>query len=108
MPIFAGMVSALFLKIFEFLAAKLSYNLAFGLAVAATSIAAIAAMRAGLAAIWAGVSLVLPDAVVSGLGWIDPGNIGTSIGLVILVDVIVAAFDYWRMTASLVIGASNR
>lgn len=108
MPIFAGMISALFFKIFEVLAAKLSYNVAFGLAVAATSIAGIAAMRAALSAIWAGVSLVLPDALVTGLGWIDPGNIGTSIGLVIMVDVVVAAFDYWRMTASLVIGASNR
>jgi len=108
MPIFAGLVSALFLKIFEVLAAKLSYNVAFGLAVAATSIAAIAALRAALAAVWGGLSMVLPEMVVTGLGWIDPGNIGSTIGWVILVDVIAAAFDYWRMTAGLVIGASNR
>ena len=108
MPIFAGVVSSLFLSVFQFLAAKLSYNLAFGLAVAATSLAAIAAMRAALAAIWAVMPTVLPDAVVSGLGLIDPGNIGSSMAAVVFVDVICAAFDYWRMTAGLVIGASNR
>ncbi len=108
MPIFAGIVSALFLKIFEVFAAKLSYNLAFALAVGATSIAAIAAMRAALAAVWAVMPTVLPDAVIAGLGWIDPGNIGAAMASIVLVDVICAAFDYWRMTAGLVIGVSNR
>jgi len=108
MPIFAGMISGLFLSVFQFLAAKLSYNLAFGLAVGATSIASIAAMRAALAGIWALMPTVLPDVVVSGLGWIDPGNIGTSMAAIVFVDVVCAAFDYWRMTAGLVIGASNR
>ncbi len=107
MPALAALISTLFLGIAEFLTARLSFGIAIGLAVAATFGIAVVAMKAALSAVWAGASLVLPASVVTGLGWIDPGNFGSTFGSIILIDVIRSSFDYWYMSAGMAMGARN-
>lgn len=102
MPILAGVISALFFKVFEVLAARLTFNVAFSAAMAAVMVAAFAAYKAALAAIWALVPVLVPTQVSVAFALIFPGNVASCVGAVILVDVIAVSWDYWKMMAGVV------
>lgn len=100
MPIFGGILASMFSSIFTYFTARFSLGVAFALAAAATSTAAMIALQAALHAVWSGVSLVAPTIVVDAFAMVMPSNFSTFLSGIILVDVIRAAYDYWRQTAN--------
>jgi hypothetical protein len=104
MPILAGLLSGFFAQVFTWLTARVTANVAFALAVAATMAASILAMKVALAALWATVALVTPAVVTQALQLVLPGNTGNVLIAIILTDVIRSSWDYWRMSAGLVLG----
>jgi hypothetical protein len=102
MPILAGIVTALFFKVFEILAARLTFNIAFSTAIVAVMLAAFIAFKAALAAVWVLMPLVVPEAVAQGFGLIMPPNLASCLGAVLLTDIVAVSWDYWKLTAGLV------
>lgn len=105
MPLLAAFVSAIFVRIFTWVSVSLSFKMAMMLAVAATAVAAIAAFKAALAAIWSVSALVMPAGITVALTLIAPDNFTSLLSLFVVVDIIVASFDYWLLTAGLVTGS---
>jgi len=108
MPIFAGLVSAFFLKLFEVLSARLAYNVSIGLALAATLATAYLVLKAGLAAIWAGTTASAGSVIAGAFLMVLPENTASVVGSLITVDVISSGYHYWRSSAGLVMGAASR
>lgn len=105
MPILAGILSALFLKLFGAFASRLTFNLAFAAALVAVVAIAYAGMKAAMAGLWAIVPAIAPDAVVQGMQLLMPGNLSSCAAGVILTDVVAVSWDYWKMSAGLVAAA---
>ncbi len=104
MPIFAGILAGLFGKLFQFFGFWASWNIAMGLAIAATAAVAIATVKASLAGIWIGANAVAPAILVTAMHLIMPANLENVVTAILVVDVIRSSFDYWVMTAGLVVG----
>jgi hypothetical protein len=97
MPILGGILSGLFVSIFNWLEKRLTLNIAFYLAALATVTAAWLAFKAAMAAIWLTLpALSIPTAVTTAMALVFPANIGTCIAGIITADVVATSWKQWR------------
>lgn len=100
MPLLAGLISSLFGAFFAVLAKRLTIGVAAAAAFIAVSAAAFAAAKLALFALFAGLSLVVPPQVVIALASFMPRNATLCVGVILLAQSIMVAYDYWRLNLS--------
>ena len=105
MPILYGLISTLFYALFEVVIKRLAFNLAFAAALVSTMAIAYGLFRVGLAAIWSASLFAMPSAVSTAFVLVFPGNMANVIASCVLVDVIMASWQAWKLYAGIAAAA---
>jgi len=96
MPIFAGMIASTIGWFITYFGVQISTRAAITLGVLAVGTAAYLATKAAIFAIVAALGLVIPPAILTGIGYALPTNLPTCIAAIFLSDAIFEAYGFWQ------------
>ena len=105
MPILAGILSAVFFKVFDFLIARLTFNVAFSLAIVAVTGASLVALKVAYTGICVGLAASMPSAVTQGFNLVFPSNLPACLTVILLADITAVAWDSWKLITGYVVAA---
>ena len=97
MPILGGFLSTIFGSLFTYFSVKLGSKLALLGAFIAVSGGAWLATKAAVFAILASLTVFTPPAIVAGISYVIPANMGVCLAAVFLSDAILESMDFFGM-----------